>query len=191
MLLCCIRCNAKALLGGNFNDYTPASAELYKKKGAWHTTPKKGDQIFFKNSQRICHTGIVYKVDTSRVYTIEGNASEKVCYRSYALTDSTIAGYGRPKYDVEEEKAQEEVKTSEGVKIDYAKKFWSAYAKSYKTTSDLNLRTGASTKKDVITVIPKGSKVTCYGYYSVNGSTTWLLVKFGKYTGFCSKKYLK
>lgn len=99
--------NAKALLGGNFNDYTVASAQLYKNKNAWHKTPKVGDQIFFKNSQRIYHTGLVYKVDDKRVYTIEGNTSGAsgviangggVCKKSYLLTYSKIAGYGRPKY---------------------------------------------------------------------------------------------
>lgn len=99
--------NAKGLLGGNFNDYTVASAQLYKNKNAWHSTPKVGDQIFFKNSQRIYHTGLVYKVDAKRVYTIEGNTSGAsgviangggVCKKSYLLTYSKIAGYGRPKY---------------------------------------------------------------------------------------------
>ena len=102
--------NAKGLLGGNFNDYTPSSANLYKNKKAWHTSnPKVGDQIFFKNSTRICHTGLVYKVDNTYVYTIEGNTSGAsgviangggVCKKKYALTYSKIAGYGRPKYDI-------------------------------------------------------------------------------------------
>lgn len=100
--------NAKSLLGGNFNDYTVASAQLYKNKNAWYSSPKVGDQIFFKNSQRICHTGLVYKVTDTRVYTIEGNTSGAsgviangggVCKKSYALSYSQIAGYGRPKYD--------------------------------------------------------------------------------------------
>ena len=49
--------------------------------------------IFFKNSQRICHTGIVYHVDGKRVYTIEGNAGNVVCRKSYTLGDSYIAGF--------------------------------------------------------------------------------------------------
>lgn len=103
--------NAKALLGGDFNDYTVASAQLYKNKNAWYTSnPKKGDQIFFKNSTRINHTGLVYDVDSRYVYTIEGNTSGgsevvanggAVCKKKYLLTNSKIAGYGRPKYDVE------------------------------------------------------------------------------------------
>lgn len=104
--------NAKGLLSGNFNDYTVASAQLYKNKGAWYNTPKVGDQIFFKNSKRIYHTGLVYNVTATRVYTIEGNTSGAsgviangggVCQKSYLLTDSKIAGYGRPKYDEENE----------------------------------------------------------------------------------------
>ena len=102
--------NAKGLIGGDFNDYTPSSANLYKKKNAWYTSnPKVGDQIFFKNSTRICHTGLVYKVDSTYVYTIEGNTSGAseviangggVCKKKYKLGYSSIAGYGRPKYDV-------------------------------------------------------------------------------------------
>lgn len=41
--------NARALLGGDFDDYTVASANLYKKKNAWYDDPKEADQIFFKN----------------------------------------------------------------------------------------------------------------------------------------------
>ena len=67
---------AKKVLCGDFDDYTVYSANHYKKKGRWYTSnPKVGDQIFFKNSSGICHTGIVYKVDSSKVYTIEGNTS--------------------------------------------------------------------------------------------------------------------
>jgi len=180
---------AKSLIGGNFDDYTVASAEMYKKKKAWFTSdPKVGDQIFFKNSKRICHTGIVYKVTKTKVYTIEGNTSGAsgviangggVCKKSYTLNSSSIAGYGRPKYEAEEET------------VEPAKAFSESYAKAYTTTSDLNLRAGAGTNKDKITVIPKGKKVNCYGYYTLNGSAIWLLVKYGEITGFCSKKYLK
>lgn len=99
---------AKELLGG-FSNYTPTSAQYFKDMGRWHTSnPQIGDQIFFHNSTRICHTGIVYQVDSSRVYTIEGNTSGAsgviangggVCKKSYPLSHSRIAGYGRPNYD--------------------------------------------------------------------------------------------
>ncbi len=101
---------AKELLGG-FSNYTPESAKLFKiyiKKG--EQKPKVGDVIFFYSSSmgRICHTGLVYKVENNRVYTIEGNTSGdsnfnrdggQVAYKSYSLNEDRIHGYGRPKYD--------------------------------------------------------------------------------------------
>lgn len=101
---------AKALLGEQFDDYTVASAKQYKKKNAWYTSnPLPGDQIFFKNDTRICHTGFVYKVDKRYVYTLEGNTNNSailernggcVAKKKYPKNYSRIAGYGRPKYDV-------------------------------------------------------------------------------------------
>ena len=105
--------NAKVLLAGNFEDLTSSSAQLYKNKKAWHTSnPQPGDQIFFIDSAtgRIGHTGLVYKVSGGYVYTIEGNTSSALgvvrnggCVRtkSYSLSYKNIAGYGRPKYDVD------------------------------------------------------------------------------------------
>lgn len=102
---------AKALLGGNFDDYTVNSKALYVAKGAYikrgEGTPKKGDQIFFNNGTRVCHTGIVYDVDKTYVYTVEGNTSVGsavvangggVAKKKYPLTHSKIDGYGRPAY---------------------------------------------------------------------------------------------
>ncbi len=79
------------------------SLGYYKAKGQLHTSgPKPGDQIFFgKSTSDVDHTGIVEKVDGSKVYTIEGNTSDRVARRSYALTDRSIVGYGRPAYDGE------------------------------------------------------------------------------------------
>jgi len=101
------KATAKKLLGG-FSAYTPDSAQYFKDRNQWHPgNPKKGDVIFFENSERINHTGIVYKVDSTTVYTIEGNtaAGEQVipnggavCKKSYKLYNSRIAGYGRPDY---------------------------------------------------------------------------------------------
>ena len=100
---------ARQLLGG-FSNYTPTSAQYFKNMKRWHSKePIAGDQIFFKNSTRICHTGLVYKVDESRVYTIEGNTSGAsgviangggVCKKSYPLNYAKIAGYGRPDYEI-------------------------------------------------------------------------------------------
>lgn len=100
---------AKKSLGG-FSYYTPDSAKYFKNEGRWVSSsgePRKGDQIFFKNSSRINHTGIVTKVTTNTVYTIEGNTSSEsgvvanggaVREKSYTRSNSRIAGYGRPLY---------------------------------------------------------------------------------------------
>jgi len=106
--------NARKLLGGNFDDYTVASAQLYKSKKAWKpggTVPEEGWQIFFKNSKRICHTGLVIEVVTNAgvtyVITVEGNTSSAAgvvsnggCVRikQYRVDDPAIAGYGIPPY---------------------------------------------------------------------------------------------
>ena len=210
---------AKSLLGGNFNDYTVASADMYKKKNAWHTkNPKVGDQIFFKNDSRICHTGLVYKVDSSKVYTIEGNTSTSpdvvsngggVCKKSYSLTHPRIAGYGRPKYDVAKTtttKTPEKVSNKSNntskvgsttkvsnINVETAKSFSKTLASSYKVatkTDPLCLRVGAGSDKKVITKIPKGAIVKCYGYYTSVNNTKWLLVTYKNYTGYVSKVYL-
>lgn len=104
---------AKSLLGG-FDDYTVASASKYKQMNAYHYGTKDiapGDQIFFKNSTRIHHTGIVVAVDDRSVYTVEGNTSPQgstasveangggVWTKEYPLSYSKIDGYGRPPYE--------------------------------------------------------------------------------------------
>ena len=86
------------------------SAKCYRDAGRFFTSPKVGDQIYFGTKGNETHTGIVYKVDGSKVYTIEGNTSGAsgvisngggVCKKSYALTYAKIVGYGRPNYDAE------------------------------------------------------------------------------------------
>lgn len=91
--------NAKKMLGG-WSAYTPTSADLYKKAKRFYQSPSVGDQIFFKNSERINHTGIVANVTSANVITIEGNSSNKVQSRSYSLKDKSIVGYGRPNWSV-------------------------------------------------------------------------------------------
>lgn len=88
------------------------SRDYFKSKGRLFDKPEPGDQIFFysKDKSSISHTGLVYKVDSKKVYTVEGNTSGAsgvisngggVCKKSYSLTYSRLAGFGRPKYDHE------------------------------------------------------------------------------------------
>lgn len=87
-----------------------------------------------------------------------------------------------------EPKKETTTSSAASVYVEPAKSFSVGKAGTYKCTANLNLRTGASTLKKRIELMKKGTKVTCYGYYTKN----WLLVKTEKgKTGFCSAKYLK
>lgn len=209
--------NAKGLLGGNFDDYTVASCQLYKNKNALDTTPTKGAQVFFTRNGQVSgchHTGLVYAVDKTYFYTIEGNTSGASGVVSngggVAKKKYSIAAYkgkvlfGHPKYDKasttsttsSNTAATTTSKSSKNVTAkDSAESFNKSLAGTYKVTaSELNVRTGAGTKKAVLVAIPKNTKVQCYGYYTTVSGTKWLYVQFTyngiTYTGFCSGKYL-
>lgn len=77
------------------------SAQYYKEAGRWFATPQPGDQIFFSYAAgEYSHTGIVESVYNGMVHTIEGNTSDSVARRSYALSSGSIVGYGRPRWDL-------------------------------------------------------------------------------------------
>lgn len=78
------------------------SVQYYKQYGRWITgTPEPGDQIFFSYAAgEYSHTGLVESVSGGVVTTIEGNTSDSVGRRSYAVGSSTIAGYGRPRWEL-------------------------------------------------------------------------------------------
>lgn len=65
-----------------------------------------------------------------------------------------------------------------------------AYNKAYKTTADLNMRSGAGTDFPVLTTLEKGEAFRCYGFYNVVGSTVWLFGEAAGKKGYCSKAYL-
>ncbi len=76
--------------------YDAAPAASKGRRGAW--TPKAGDVIVFQENGVRTHTGIVYAVDKTYVYTIEGNTSNMCAKRSYPLASTYIWGYVRPNY---------------------------------------------------------------------------------------------
>lgn len=91
------------------------SMSYFEKIERLFKSPSPGDQIFFTDGESIYHTGLVYSVDSERVYTVEGNTNGgQVAKKSYPLGASYIRGYGRPVWDettnVEEDKKEEPVK---------------------------------------------------------------------------------
>lgn len=76
--------------------YDAAPSSKKGRRGSW--TPKPGDVIVFGYSTRD-HTGMLYAVDDTYVYTYEGNSSNKCQKRSYLKTSNWIWGYVRPDYE--------------------------------------------------------------------------------------------
>ena len=71
----------------------------FQGKNKWQsggTTPTAGMIIFFDwdHDGTSDHVGIVEKCEGGRVYTIEGNSSDQVRQRNYAVDYSSIMGYG-------------------------------------------------------------------------------------------------
>lgn len=76
----------------------------FKAKGQIVSEPQVGDLVFFGD---LSHIGIIENVDNERIYTIEGNTSNKaelitnggqVAKKSYLKSSKYIYGYARPKY---------------------------------------------------------------------------------------------
>lgn len=191
--------NAKSLLGGNFDDYTVASAQLYKNKGSWYTSnPKKGDQIFFTNaSGGICHTGLVIEVTSSTVITVEGNTSSAsgvianggcVRKKTYSLTYSRIAGYGRPAYS--KFCSNLVVNTSQSTSTSSTLNTTEKWKGVINTSAPV--RTWAGTKYNECSFSPlkKGDEVSVLDTIKASKGADWYYIKFNGKTGFTHSKYV-
>lgn len=76
-----------------------------------------------------------------------------------------------------------------------ASSFDKSLAGSYVTTTGLYMRHGAGKNKRAMVLIPEGTKVQNYGYYTSYNGTKWLYIQVTlngvQYTGFSCKTYLK
>ena len=118
---------------------------------------------------------------------------EKPADMSYSV-QLTRASYGLKYY--EKYGPKDSVSTNKVVAKESAQKFDRNLAGTYKVTaSNLHMRHGAGITKQSMVVLPKGTSVRNYGYYTSSLGTKWLYVqvtyKGVQYTGFCSSKYLK
>ena len=68
--------------------------------GFYASDPEPGDVIFYRRGDSWKHTGIVWKVEGSKITTIEGNAGtpQGVHSFTYPASWSDIGGYGRPNW---------------------------------------------------------------------------------------------
>lgn len=203
---CAIKCGYTAIIPTECG--CEAMINLFKKKGDWvendKYVPSAGDIIFYDwgdsglgdNKGHSDHVGIVENVVGSTITVIEGNYSESVKRRNIQVNGKYIRGYGIPDYTKEATKpADSDVKTKSATKGAESKD--TSLAGQYTVTANLNMRDGAgkSDKNPVMVVLPKGTKVRCYGWYTEVDGVKWLYVrttyKGVVYTGFCSSKHLK
>ena len=133
----------------------------------------------------------------SKVTTIPYGKTVKVLATSCGAADGFVwakveydgfIGYVADKY-LKDMKAVSETTYAKN-KVDPAESKDVSYKGTYTTKTNLNLRMGAGIGKSIIITIPKGSTIENYGYYTKDGSTVWLLVQYGKYTGYVSKTYV-
>ena len=181
------------------------SLMYYKQKGQYHASnPKPGDQIFFGTSTtNVSHTGLVEKVDATKVYTIEGNTSDKVARRTYSLSDKKIVGYGRPAYDAEKDVSGGSQAVTEPVQKpstgsstvytvvwgDTLSKIAAKYGTTVKAIADLNgIKNVNRINVGQKLTIPGGSSTpakTTVQHTVVRGDTLWALAS--RYLGAGSK----
>lgn len=168
--------------------------ELAKSKGIWvetdSITPTPGMFLLYdwddtsaksENKGDPEHIGIVEKVSGGKITVIEGNYGNAVKRRVIDVNGRYIRGYIAPKYDPE----------NETIKVLPVKHIAEKMG-VYRCTGNLVLRAGASTKNKKLETMPKDSRVTCWGVYSLNGKTIWLLVAAESgLVGWCSTKYLE
>lgn len=191
--------------------------ELYKKLNCWEENdayiPSAGDVIMYDwqdtgagdNTGAPDHVGIVVSVSGKAVKIIEGNKNNAVGYRTLQVNGRYIRGYCLPKYASKAGAVSSApaaaAPTASTVTVkkaaEAAKSFDKALAGTYTVTagSGLHIRNGAGTTKASLTVLPKGTTVRNYGYYTLAGGVKWLYIQVTyqgiQYTGFSSSQYLR
>lgn len=168
--------------------YTPTSANNFKLKNQWHTKPQRGDIVFFKNSSRICHVGIVTKVSDKYIWTIEGNTDKGsevipngggVAKKKYVIGNYRIAGFGRPAYKTTT-KTTTTVKKEEEKVVD--PKTFKAYRAEVNVNS-LNGREKPSLLGKIIKILKKGEVYTIVeekGTWGKSNTGIWMSTKYLK-----------
>lgn len=186
---------------GNCGAGCNSQMNYYKSKKCWHTSnPQPGDQIIFWNSKKTegSHTGLVYKVDGSYVYTVEGNTSGAsgvidngggVCKKKYKLSNSRIAGYGRPRWELAVDVPTPPVTQTETAPAPVIpeQSTYNAWV-SVTSGSTVNFRTAPKTSAKRVsgmTRIKQGEQVLVK-----SSNAGWAAVEYCGYSGYVMERYL-
>lgn len=171
---------AKALeiMGNGFYNCNSVKAHS-RSKGTWHSTPKLGALVIFRNG---AHIGRVIRISGNTIYTNEGNTSSGglnhveanggcVAEKSYTIGNSQIDGYVWIDY---------------GETSDKPEKPWKATGTATSTVDNLFVR--AEPNGEVIGELMKGNR------FEIDGKTSgmWTHVKVANIgVGWVAMKYIR
>ena len=181
---------ALQIMGGGFYNCQSVTRHA-KQKGTWHSTPKKGALIIFRNGS---HIGSVNSYDTTYVYTNEGNTSSApgvvanggACRnKKYKLTDSAIDGYVWIDYGTTEDQKSTEI----AVQLSKVPK-WVGMV----NTAELNVRSWPGKENPTIKKYPYLAQNNlidvCDTIKAADGSTWYYVRIVNKYYGFVAAHYI-
>lgn len=181
---------ALQIMGGGFYNCQSVTRHA-KQKGTWHSTPKKGALIIFRNGS---HIGSVNSYDATYVYTNEGNTSSApgvvanggACRnKKYKLTDSAIDGYVWIDYGTTEDQKS----TETAVQLSKVPK-WVGMV----NTAELNVRSWPGKENPTIKKYPYLAQNNlidvCDTIKAADGSTWYYARIVNKYYGFVSAHYI-
>lgn len=181
---------ALQIMGGGFYNCQSVTRHA-KQKGTWHSTPKKGALIIFRNGS---HIGSVNSYDTTYVYTNEGNTSSEpgvvanggACRnKKYKLTDSAIDGYVWIDYGTTEDQKS----TETAVQLSKVPK-WVGMV----NTAELNVRSWPGKENPTIKKYPYLAQHNlidvCDTIKAADGSTWYYVRIVNKYYGFVAARYI-
>lgn len=167
------------------------SMSYFEKIERLFKSPAVGDQIFFTDGESIYHTGLVYDVDDTKVYTVEGNTNGgQVAKKSYPLGTSYIRGYGRALWDddvnVEEDKKEELEKETKVTTVKVTAKEGLNIRKEPNTECEILGAYVFNTSKDIYEIKGNWGRTNdgwvCLDYTDYNKSTTTSNATIKKYT---------
>ena len=181
---------ALQIMGGGFYNCQSVTRHA-KQKGTWHSTPKKGALIIFRNGS---HIGSVNSYDATYVYTNEGNTSSApgvvanggACRnKKYKLTDSAIDGYVWIDYGTTEDQKS----TETAVQLSKVPK-WVGMV----NTAELNVRSWPGKENPTIKKYPYLAQNNlidvCDAIKAADGSTWYYVRIVNKYYGFVAARYI-
>lgn len=181
---------ALQIMGGGFYNCQSVTRHA-KQKGTWHSTPKKGALIIFRNGS---HIGSVNSYDTTYIYTNEGNTSSApgvvanggACRnKKYKLTDSAIDGYVWIDYGTTEDQKS----TETAVQLSKVPK-WVGMV----NTAELNVRSWPGKENPTIKKYPYLAQHNlidvCDTIKAADGSTWYYVRIVNKYYGFVAARYI-